>query len=139
MSEQLDAQTHTQKRVIAVPCLAPGGLDATRSGHFGHCECFTLVEVGDDSSLQTRVVENTAHQEGGCLNPVKLLASLGTTDIAVGGMGARPLGFFEDMGIAVYVDQELSTVREVVDAVLRGDLPVMTPMHVCGGGGGSCH
>jgi len=138
MSEQFDTQQiHTQRRVIAVPCFAPGGLDAARSGHFGHCDCFTLVEVGYESGTKTSVVENSAHHEGGCLNPVKLLASLGTTDIAVGGMGAGPLGFFEEMGIAVYVDQELPTVGEVVDAVLRGDLPVMTPMHVCGGG--SCH
>jgi predicted Fe-Mo cluster-binding NifX family protein len=68
---------------------------------------------------------------------VNLLASLGATEIVVGGMGARPLAFFGDMGIAVYADQELPTVGEVVDALLQGNVPVMSVMQVCGGG--SCH
>jgi len=62
---------------------------------------------------------------------------MGTTEMIVGGMGARPLAFFGEMGIAVYADQELPTVGEVVEAHLRGDVPLMTAMHVCGGG--SCH
>ncbi|MHB0979837.1 MAG: NifB/NifX family molybdenum-iron cluster-binding protein [Thermoleophilia bacterium] len=133
MSEQVD----TQERVIAVPSLAPGGLEAQRSGHFGHCDFFTLVEIGGDSVAKVRVVENAPHHEGGCLDPVNLLASLGATEIVVGGMGARPLSFFGEMGITVYADQELPTVREVVDALLQGTVPVMSAMQVCGGG--SCH
>ncbi len=125
------------KRTIAVPSLAPGGLEAERSGHFGHCDFFTLVEVGGDSGTKVSVVANTPHQEGGCLDPVKLLASLGATEIVVGGMGARPLAFFGDMGITVYADQELPTVKEVVDALLQDRVPVMSARQVCGGG--SCH
>ena len=126
-----------QRRLIAVPSLAPGGLEAERSGHFGHCDSFTLVEVSGDGVAKVSVVENAPHQEGGCLDPVKLLASLGATEIVVGGMGARPLAFFGDMGITVYADQELPTVGEVVDALLQGSVPVMSAMQVCGGG--SCH
>jgi predicted Fe-Mo cluster-binding NifX family protein len=132
VSEQVDTQK--EKRVIAVPSLAPGGLEAQRSGHFGHCDFFTLVEVDADSVARVSVVANAPHNEGGCLDPVKLLASLGATDIVVGGMGARPLAFFEDMGITVYADQELPTVVEVVDALLQGTVPVMSAMQVCGGG-----
>jgi predicted Fe-Mo cluster-binding NifX family protein len=127
----------TQKRIIAVPSLAPGGLEAQRSGHFGHCDVFTLVEVGGDSVTTVSVVENAPHHEGGCLDPVNLLASLGATEIVVGGMGARPLAFFGDMGITVYADQELPTVGEVVDALIGRTIPVMSAMQVCGGG--SCH
>lgn len=122
------------KRIIAVPSLVPGGLEAQRSGHFGHCDCFTLVEVGGDGVTKVSVVENAPHHEGGCLDPVNLLASLGATEIVVGGMGARPLAFFGEMGITVYTDQELPTVGEVVDALLRGSVPVMSAMQVCGGG-----
>ena len=32
---------------VAVPSMNPGGLDAPRSGHFGHCDVFTLVHVED--------------------------------------------------------------------------------------------
>jgi predicted Fe-Mo cluster-binding NifX family protein len=120
-----------------VPSLAPGGLEAERSGHFGHCDFFTLVEVSGDGVVEVRVTENAPHHEGGCLDPVKLLASLGATEIVVGGMGARPLAFFGDVGIAVYADQTSPTVGEVVDALMQGSVPLMSVMQVCGGG--SCH
>ena len=133
----MSEETTTQARIIAVPSLAPGGLQAERSGHFGHCDFFTLVKVSGDTVTAVSAVDNAPHHEGGCLDTVRLLASLGTTDIVVGGMGARPLAFFGDMGISVYADQELPTVGEVVDALLRGNVPVMSAMQVCGGG--SCH
>ena len=133
----MSEQSNTQKRIIAVPSLAPGGLEAQRSGHFGHCDFFTLIEVSGDNVTKASMVANAPHQEGGCLEPVRLLASLGATEIVVGGMGARPLAFFSEMGITVYADQELPTVREAVDALLQGNVPVMSAMQVCGGG--SCH
>lgn len=133
----MSENTETRTRLIAVPSMAPGGLSAQRSGHFGHCDYFTIIEVNDGKVSDTKIVENLPHQEGGCLDPVKLLASLGTTEIIVAGMGGRPRAFFEQLGIAVYADQELPTVGEVVDALLQGTVPAMTAQHVCGGGG--CH
>ena len=32
---------------IAIPTNAPGGIEGARSGHFGHCDVFTVVEVSD--------------------------------------------------------------------------------------------
>ena len=32
---------------IAVPSMEVGGLGGQRSGHFGHCDTFTLVDVKD--------------------------------------------------------------------------------------------
>ncbi|MCP4680705.1 MAG: dinitrogenase iron-molybdenum cofactor biosynthesis protein, partial [Desulfobacterales bacterium] len=32
---------------IAIPSVETGGLDGQRSGHFGHCDAFTLVDVED--------------------------------------------------------------------------------------------
>ena len=29
--------------LLAIPSMAPGGLDASVSAHFGHCDAFTLV------------------------------------------------------------------------------------------------
>jgi predicted Fe-Mo cluster-binding NifX family protein len=130
-------QPLTQERIIAVPSMSPGGLEAQRSGHFGQCDFFTLVKVNDGVAAEVTVVNNAPHQEGGCLEPVKLLSSLGATEIVVAGMGARPLAFFEELGIKVYVDQERSVVGEAIDALLAGDLSRMSAMHACGGG--SCH
>lgn len=124
-------------RLIAVPSVAPGGLEAERSGHFGHCDMFTLVKVENDAVADATVVANLPHGEGGCLDPVQLLASLGTTDIVVGGMGSRPLAYFAELGINVYADPQIPTVQAVVQALLAGEVGVMTPGQVCGGG--SCH
>jgi predicted Fe-Mo cluster-binding NifX family protein len=30
---------------IAIVNLAPGGMEGERSGHFGHCDVFTFVDV----------------------------------------------------------------------------------------------
>ena len=124
-------------RIIAVPSDAPGGLQAQRSGHFGHCDLFTLVQVDGSTVSEAKVVDNAPHGEGGCLDPVRLLASFGTTEIVVGGMGSRPLAYFTEMGIKVFADQQLPTVGEVIDALLSDSVPVMSPAQVCGGD--SCH
>jgi len=120
-----------------VPSASPGGLGAPRSGHFGHCDVFTLLTVDGGTVTGVSVVPNLPHEQGGCLSPVNLLASLGTTELIVGGMGARPLAAFVDTGITVYADQTLPTVGEAVEAHLKGDISVMAPDFVCGGGG--CH
>ena len=130
-------QTEIQPRTIAIPSFAPGGLEAERSGHFGHCDLFTLVTVNDTDILDVTVVENAPHHEGGCLDPVQRLASLGTTDIVVGGMGARPLAYFGELGINVFADQQVPTVGQVVEALLHDQVAPMSLEHVCGGG--TCH
>jgi predicted Fe-Mo cluster-binding NifX family protein len=134
----VSADSSERGRIVAVPSLAPGGLNAERSGHFGHCDFFTLAKIGEAGVTEVTTVENAPHHEGGCLDPVRLLGSQGVTDIVVAGMGARPLAFFEQMGITVYADQERRTVKEVIDALLEGTVPVMSARQVCGGGG-SCH
>lgn len=32
---------------LAVPTMGAAGLNAERSGHFGHCDCFTVVDIVD--------------------------------------------------------------------------------------------
>jgi predicted Fe-Mo cluster-binding NifX family protein len=126
-------------RIIAVPSAAPGGLEAQRSGHFGHCDMFTIVRLQDGAVASVTVVDNLPHGEGGCLDPVRLLAELGTTDIIVGGMGGRPLAYFNELGINVYADQQMPTVGAVIEAFLGDGVGAMTSDHVCGGGAGGCH
>ena len=43
---------------IAVPSESPGGLHAQRSGHFGRCECFTMVDVADGQIGDIAVLQN---------------------------------------------------------------------------------
>ncbi len=123
------------KMVLGVPSQGQGGLDSERSGHFGHCDCFTLVEIDGQEVVGVRVVENPPHVEGGCLRPVNLLASHGVNALLAAGMGARPLQGFNDVGITVYFESRTPIVRDAVNLVLQGNVPIMEPQHACGGGG----
>ena len=61
---------------IAIPSMETGGLDGQRSGHFGHCDVFTLVDVADGEIKKVTTVPNQEHVQGGCMVPVNLLAEL---------------------------------------------------------------
>ena len=58
---------------IAVPSLGEGGLDAQRSAHFGHADCFTVVNVVDGEVASVDTIANPPHEHGGCMRPVAVL------------------------------------------------------------------
>jgi predicted Fe-Mo cluster-binding NifX family protein len=124
---------------IALPSMGEGGLEAQRSGHFGHCDCFTVVDVTDGVVEQVTTIDNPPHEHGGCLAPVQLLAAHDVQAIIVGGMGARPLAGFQTAGIRVFYETETGHIGTVVEKALAGELPEMDTRFVCGGsGGGGC-
>jgi len=125
---------------IAIPSNAPGGLSATRSDHFGHCELFTLVDIRDGAITSIDTVANVPHGAGGCMAPVGLLKDRGVDAIVVGGMGARPLAGFAGVGLPVYfADQHaFSGVQAAVDGFLRREFQAMHPDQTCQGHG-NCH
>lgn len=118
---------------LAIPSNGQGGLDSERSGHFGQCDCFTLVDLEDGEVGTVQVIDNPPHEHGGCLRPVQLLAGHDVTALVVAGMGARPLAGFNDVGIVVYFDNVTPHVGEVVEIVADGGLPQMDARNVCGG------
>ena len=81
--------------LIAVPSDTTDGLEAAISEHFGHCAAFTLVAVADDTIGEVSILENLAHEEGGCMAPVTLLKERGVEVLLAGGMGGRPLSGFQ--------------------------------------------
>ncbi len=119
---------------IAIPSMAPGGLDAKRSGHFGHCDYFTLVDVEDGQIKDVTTIPNQDHVQGGCMVPVNLLAQHGVDALVVAGMGMRPLMGFQQVGIKVYYDGERPEIRPVIEDLIAGRLPMMGEEQVCGGG-----
>ena len=125
-----------EKGRIAIPSQGSGGLDGERSGHFGHCDVFTLVEVEDGRIVDVSVISNASHTQGGCQVPVTLLHQHGAHALIVGGIGMRPLMGFRQMGIEVYFGPEGDTVGSVVDMLLEGRLRQIGDHQVCGGGGG---
>ncbi|MDL2226725.1 NifB/NifX family molybdenum-iron cluster-binding protein [Deltaproteobacteria bacterium OttesenSCG-928-M10] len=121
---------------VAIPSNSPGGLEAGVSAHFGHCDLYTIVEVGDGGVKTVATMDNPPHEHGGCLAPVKLLADRGVKKLLAGGMGRRPLMGFNDAGIEVFFAGGVSTVGESLQAYLDGRLPAFTLEAVCGGSGG---
>ena len=124
------------KQTVAVPSMAPGGLDALRSGHFGHCDVFTLVEVEDGAILNVSTVQNGEHFQGGCHVPVQILHQSGADALIVGGIGMRPLMGFKQVGIEVFFGPEGETVKSAIDQLVQGRLQPIGDNQVCGGGGG---
>ncbi|MEW6623187.1 MAG: NifB/NifX family molybdenum-iron cluster-binding protein [Bacillota bacterium] len=120
------------KTRIAVPSMFPGGLKAQRSGHFGRCDVFTVIDIDDDIIVDVSILNNIEHSEGGCLVPVNLLANHNVNSIIVGGMGMRPLMGFKEAGINVYLGDGI-TVEDAVNSFLKDQLDLMTTDHVCGG------
>ena len=126
---------------VAIPTNNPGGLDASRSDHFGHCDIFTVVEVDEGNKmLSVETLPVPDHGAGGCMVPVQALKDAGVNAIVVGVMGARPRQGFSEAGINVYwADRNtVPDVTAVMDKFSAGLLPSMNDEQVCQGGG-DCH
>ena len=119
---------------IAIPSIESGGLDGERSGHFGHCDVFTLVDVEGGEIKNVTTIPNQSHVQGGCMVPVNLLAQHKVNALVVGGIGMRPLMGFRQAGIEVYHDAARAEIRPVVEDLIAGRLPQITNDQVCGGG-----
>lgn len=119
---------------IAIPSIGTGGLDGRRSGHFGHCDVFTLVDVEDGEIKSVTTISNQSHVQGGCMVPVNLLAGHRVNALIVGGIGMRPLMGFRQVGIDVYYDDTRQEIRPVVEDLIAGKLPLIGDNQVCGGG-----
>ena len=119
---------------IAIPSVNTGGLDGQRSGHFGHCDVFTLVDVEDGEIKEVSTIPNQEHVQGGCMVPVNFLAGHNVNALIVGGIGMRPLMGFRQVGINVYHDAIRPEIRPVVEDLIAGKLPIISDDQVCGGG-----
>jgi predicted Fe-Mo cluster-binding NifX family protein len=121
---------------IAVPSNGKGGLDTTRSGHFGHCDAFTFIDVENGEIKKVSTIQNQEHVQGGCMVPVNLLASHNVKALVVGGIGMRPLMGFKQAGIDVYHDSQRPEIKPVVEDLIAGKLHEISDDQVCGGSGG---
>ncbi len=127
-----------EKYTVAVPSAAPGGLEAETSGHFGHCDVFTLVTIENGRIGEIALQPNGAHEQGGCMAPVMMLARRNVKALIAGGMGMRPLAGFNSVGIDVFFNNGLNRVDSVINAFVNGELPKFQRENVCGGGQGFC-
>jgi predicted Fe-Mo cluster-binding NifX family protein len=119
---------------IAIPSIGSGGMNGQRSGHFGHCDVFTFVDVEEGQIKAVSTIPNQSHVQGGCMVPVNLLAENSVSALIVGGIGMRPLMGFRQVGIDVYHDDTRSDIRPVVEDLIAGKLTLIGDNQVCGGG-----
>ncbi len=96
--------------------------------HFGHCEQFALVDVDVDkkSIEKIEMVTPPPHQPG-ILPP--WMADQGVNLVIAGGMGARAIGLFEQLGVKVIVGAPCDTPEKIVQAYLNNSLE--TGQNVC--------
>ncbi|MUM76979.1 dinitrogenase iron-molybdenum cofactor biosynthesis protein [Pseudodesulfovibrio sp. F-1] len=120
--------------LVALPTVAPGGMDASIDAHFGHCDIYTVVEIEDGKIKDVRTLPNVPHQQGGCMAPVNHLAQNDIKVLISGGMGMRPLMGFNQVGIDVYHGNGTATVAAAIRAFIEGSLPRFTQEFTCGGG-----
>ena len=125
---------------IAIPSTSPGGMNASRSEHFGHCDVFTVIEVNGTVIETVELVANVSHAQGGCTAPVRLLKNAGVEAVIVAGLGARPMEGFSSAGIHVYFAASSTNmnVSDVVHKFIDGKLPQMQPTQLCRGSS-LCH
>ena len=125
--------------LLAVPSDAPGGFDADISGHFGHCDAFSLFRIDNGTVVEVAVLPAEPHDN--CMAPVRQLAERGVTAIVAYGMGARPLNGFLASGIQPFYAGDYRKVGEAVEAFLEDALLAFTADHTCAhhAEGEDCH
>jgi predicted Fe-Mo cluster-binding NifX family protein len=121
----------SNKQRIAIPTGAPGGLNAGLSSHFGHTPELTLVDLEGKNISGNSVLQNPPHTKGGCMAPVNLLKENKVDVIIVGGLGARPLMGFNQVGIRVMAGAS-GSAGSAVTAYLEGKLKQAGDDVVCG-------
>lgn len=125
---------------LAIPSETTAGLSGKRSDHFGHCPVFTLVEVHDHEVVDIRTVSNIAHEAGGCMKPVAMLAEHGVNALVAAGIGRGPFQKMQQHGIKVYFADLLNypDVQATVKGFMQGNLPMFSSDQLCTGSG-TCH
>ncbi len=124
---------NTDTHKIAVPTNGIGGLDASRSAHFGRADSFTIVDVADGAIVGENTLINPPHVHGGCGTTVAMLARAGVTAAIVVGMGGGPLAAMNANGMTPLFDDESATPRAAVDAFLSGRVVVFGGDNTCRG------
>ena len=117
---------------IAIPSETADGFESIRSGHFGHCPYFTIVEYDDDMNIvSVESVKNVDHDEFGCGGVIEYVLSMGLDGILTAGMGMPPLMRFTDAGMTVWADASEPNVGRIAQLFAEGKVGKMDPANAC--------
>ncbi|NJF24612.1 NifB/NifX family molybdenum-iron cluster-binding protein [Thermococcus sp. Bubb.Bath] len=119
--------------------LAPtnrGGLDDVIAGAFARAPTFTIVEVDPNGKItDVQVVQNSAGQaaRGAGIQAAQFIINTGVDTVVALQFGPNSLGGLQAAGIRTFTVPGSMTVKEAINALLRGELP---PAAGAGGGMG---
>ena len=88
------------------------------SAHFGRCPSFTIADIEDGKLTKKEVVDNPGHEPG--FIP-QFLHEKGVNCIIAGGMGARAIGFFNELGIQAIMGIS-GKIDEAIEKLQKGTL-----------------
>ncbi|MDM8534198.1 NifB/NifX family molybdenum-iron cluster-binding protein [Clostridiaceae bacterium HSG29] len=88
------------------------------SGHFGHCDGFTVYTINDNKVISKEFLQSPTHQTG--VLP-KFLADNDVNSIVAGGMGKRAQDIFNSFNIDVIVGVS-GDIDQVVETYLKSEL-----------------
>jgi predicted Fe-Mo cluster-binding NifX family protein len=113
---------------LCIPTDSDLGMDARVASHFGTAPFFTMVDLGTD---EVRPIRNPScgHHPGEC-HHVDILQAHHVQVLCCAGIGRHALEGVERAGIRVLAPTQ-STVREIAEAIRRGEVEPMTIANVC--------
>lgn len=109
-------------KTVVVTANDDRGLDGEIAMHFGHCPFFVIARIGDDGAIDgTEVIANPFAENHEPGQIPKHLQSLGANIVIAGGMGARAIEWFNQLGIDVAAGRA-GSIRASLDAYIAGEL-----------------
>lgn len=125
---------------VAIPTNDSNGIKGNRSGHFGHCKFFTVVDVDSDNITDINTLANKPHKAGGCQSVVQMLSDNQVNAVVTAGMGNGPYKKFEKTSIQVFfADQDrFPDVQSVIDGLQNETIAPFVVQNLCKGSG-NCH
>ncbi|WP_297491143.1 NifB/NifX family molybdenum-iron cluster-binding protein [Thermococcus sp.] len=115
---------------IIVPTLT-GGLDDRVNPAFGRTPTFTIVDVQNGTITNVQVLPNPGYTQprGAGVTAAQFVIDQGADVVISGEFGPNSYGALQAAGIRMVSAPATMTVREAVEAFLRGELsgPVMGP------------
>lgn len=115
---------------VCFPVQSNEGVESTVYNHFGSAPMFLVVDM-EASNISVINNRDLHHVHGAC-NPTKALDGQNVDAIIVEGIGGGALMKLNQAGLLVYKAMGL-TVKDNLDLLNSGKLPVFQPGHACAG------
>jgi predicted Fe-Mo cluster-binding NifX family protein len=114
------------------------GMESAVYNHFGSAPLFVMVDT-ETGSVGAIGNNDLNHVHGAC-SPMQAIGGQAVDAVVVGGIGAGAISGLNAKGIKVY-GSVAETVKQNIDLMKEGKLPLLTLQHACGGhtDGGCAH